>query len=276
MTTEPTPATEAGSTDADATGAPADGPAAAPGQAPAPSTEKLPGAELLALSLDVDDVVAALRLARELRSCFRVAKVGLELYSAAGPDVIGSLSDLGYDVFVDLKMFDIPTTVGRAARVIGSLGASYLTLHARDDAPMLVAGVEGLAEGAQSAGLPDPVALGVTVLTSDAGAPAHVLPRRVALAAEAGCRGIVCAAGDLHDAHQIAPRLVKVVPGIRAAGSATHDQARAATPAEAIAAGADLLVIGRAVTAAEDRMAAAVAIVEEAAAAAAGRGSTGA
>lgn len=229
--------------------------------------DRHPGAEHLALVLDVDDVVGALRLARELRSYFRVAKVGLELYSAAGPDVIGSLADLGYDVFVDLKMFDIPTTVNRAARVIGSLGASYLTLHARDDAPMLRAGVEGLVEGARSAGLADPVALGVTVLTSDHGAPAHVLPRRVALAAECGCRGIVCAASDLHDARQLAPRLLTVVPGIRAAGGPTHDQARTATPTEALEAGADLLVIGRAVTEAEDRVAAALAIAEEAAAA---------
>lgn len=222
-----------------------------------------PGAESLCLVLDTDDLVSALRTARELQPCFRVAKVGLELFAAAGPDAVGSLADLGYDVFVDLKMFDIPTTVRRAARVVGALGASYLTLHARDDAPMLRAGVEGLREGARQAGLPEPTALGVTVLTSDRGAPAHVLPRRVALAVECGCTGIVCAAADLHDARQLAPRLTTVVPGIRPAGSPTHDQARAATPAEAIAAGADLLVIGRAVTEADDPRAAAEAICDE-------------
>lgn len=240
----------------------ADDPIPAP-DPPAPSLGdrgRSPGAERLCLVLDTDDLVAATRLARGLAPWFRVAKVGLELYSAAGPDAVGTLADLGYDVFVDLKMFDIPTTVHRAARVIGSIGASYLTMHARDDAPMLRAGVEGLLEGARGAGLPDPTALAVTVLTSDAGAPAHVLPRRVALAVECGCQGIVCAAGDLHDARQIAPRIVTVVPGIRPAGAAVHDQARPATPEEAVRAGADLLVIGRAVTMADDPPAAAAAI----------------
>jgi orotidine-5'-phosphate decarboxylase len=193
----------------------------------------------LALVLDVDDLVAATRLATTLRPWFGVAKVGLELYAAAGPDAVGAMRDLGYEVFVDLKMHDIPTTVGRAARVVGALGASYLTLHARDDLAMLRAGVDGLAEGAAAAGLPDPCALAVTVLTSDATAPPHILPRRIALAAEAGCGGT----------------------GIRAAGAPTHDQARTATPAEALAAGADLLVIGRTVTHAPDPAAAAAELV---------------
>lgn len=217
----------------------------------------------LALALDADDAVVAGRLATELRPWFGVAKVGLELYSAAGPEIVNRLVNLGYDAFVDLKMFDIPTTVNKAARVIGSLGAAYLTLHARDDAPMLQAGVEGFLDGAAAAGLPEPCALGVTVLTSDPGVPAHILPRRVALAAECGCGGIVCAASDLHGARQIAPRLRTVVPGIRPAGTALDDQARVATPAEALAAGASLLVIGRAVTAADDHAAAAAALVSE-------------
>lgn len=215
----------------------------------------------LALALDTDDAVEALRLAQELRPWFGVAKVGLELFTAAGPDVVARLVDAGFSVFVDLKMFDIPTTVERAARVVGSLGATYLTLHARDDAPMLRAGADGFRDGAERAGLPEPTALAVTVLTSDAGAPAHILPRRIALAVETGCGGIVCAASDLVEARRIAPRLVTVVPGIRQAGDDTHDQARASTAADAFAAGADLLVIGRAVTAAPDRPAAAAALV---------------
>lgn len=219
--------------------------------------------DCLALALDTDDLVEALRLARELRPWFGVAKVGLELFSASGPDAVSRLIDLGYDVFVDLKMFDIPTTVGKAARVVGSLGARYLTLHARDDAAMLRAGVEGFLEGAELAGLEEPVPLAVTVLTSDGTAPPHILPRRVALAAETGCGGIVCAASDLREARQIAPRLVKVVPGIRPAGAPANDQARAATPREALEQGADVLVIGRAVTFAADHRAAAAALVAE-------------
>jgi orotidine-5'-phosphate decarboxylase len=217
----------------------------------------------LALVLDFDDLVPALRLSRELRPYFGVAKVGLELYAAAGPDAIGALAEQGYDVFVDLKLLDIPTTVGKAAKVLGSIGARYLTLHARGDADMLRAGVDGLREGASRAGLPDPYPLAVTVLTSDAGAPPHILPARVALAAETNCGGIVCAAADLQAAGRIAPQLLRVVPGIRPLGSDRHDQARAATPREAIDNGADLLVIGRAVTDAADPVAAAEAIVAE-------------
>jgi orotidine-5'-phosphate decarboxylase len=215
----------------------------------------------LALVLDTDDLVDALRVARELKPWFGVAKVGLELFSAAGPTAVNRLIDAGYDVFVDLKMFDIPTTVEKAARVVGSLGARYLTLHARDDAPMLRVGAEGFREGAARAGLEPPVPLAVTVLTSDRGAPPHILPRRVALAVEAGCGGIVCAASDLRVARQIAPRLVRVVPGIRMSGAAAHDQARPATPREAMDEGADLLVIGRTVTHAPDPAAAAASVV---------------
>ncbi len=214
----------------------------------------------LALALDVDDAVAAARLARQLRPWFGVAKVGLELFSAAGPSVVQLLIDEGYDVFMDLKMADIPTTVNRAARVLGALGASYLTLHAFPGPNVLRAGVEGLLEGAENAGLAPPAALAVTILTSDADAPPHILSKRVAAAVEARCAGVVCSTADVHEAKQLAPRLLAVVPGLRPAGAPVHDQVRAATPAEAIAAGADLLVIGRAVTAAPDREAAAAAL----------------
>jgi orotidine-5'-phosphate decarboxylase len=214
----------------------------------------------LALVLDVDDPVVALRRARELRPWFGVAKVGLELYSAAGPDVISGLTDLGYDVFADLKMHDIPTTVGRAARVIGGLGARYLNFHAQGGVAMLTAGVDGFLAGAAAAGLDPPVALAVTILTSDGDAPPHILGKRVQAALEAGCGGVVCAAGDVREVKQLGPRLVTVVPGIRPVGSDPNDQARAATPESAIASGADVLVIGRAVTHADDPAAAATAI----------------
>jgi orotidine-5'-phosphate decarboxylase len=214
----------------------------------------------LALALDVDDAVAAARLARQLRPWFGVAKVGLELYSAAGPRIVQSLIDDGYDVFADLKMADIPTTVNRAAKVMGALGVSYLTLHAFVGPDVLRAGVEGLAEGAEKAGLEPPAALAVTILTSDRGAPPHILARRLAFAVEARCAGVVCAASDVREVKELAPRMLAVVPGVRPAGTPTHDQLRAATPTEAIAAGADMLVVGRAVTAAPDREAAAAAL----------------
>ena len=217
----------------------------------------------LAIALDVDDLVEALRLARAVQPWCRVAKVGLELYSAVGPDAITAMQDLGFDVFADLKLHDIPTTVGRASRVMGSLGVSYLSMHAHGGAAMLRAGVEGLEEGAVAAEVEPGTAVAITVLTSDNSAPGHIAPRRAALAAEAGCGALVCAAGDLVDVRQLTPRLERIVPGIRPAGTERNDQVRAVTPAAAAAAGAQLLVIGRPVTRSDDPAAAAEAIVEE-------------
>jgi orotidine-5'-phosphate decarboxylase len=215
----------------------------------------------LVLALDTDDLVAALRLAEQLTPWFSVAKVGLELFSAEGPEAVSALVERGWRVFLDVKLHDIPNTVNRAARVLGALGASYLTLHALGGVSMLEAGVEGLAAGASRAGLEPPLALAVTVLTSDGNAPPHILGKRVAMALQAGCGGLVCAAADVREAKRLAPELLAVVPGIRPAGSDAHDQARAATPLEAAEAGADLLVVGRAVTGAPDPLAAAAALV---------------
>ncbi len=223
------------------------------------ANDGLPAAlrEKMALALDVDDLVRANRLARDLKPWFGIAKVGLELYTAAGPDAVGAMIDQGYDVFLDLKLHDIPTTVKKAARVAGALGASYLTMHAHGGAAMMRAGAEGLAEGASNAGLARPVALAITVLTSDDSAPEHIVPHRLRLAVEAGCSGIVCSAKDLKIIGEMAPRIMRVTPGIRAGGEERHDQPNAVTPDVALDAGADILVIGRAVTLAVDPAAAA-------------------
>lgn len=214
----------------------------------------------MALALDVDDLVYANRLARQLSPWFGVAKIGLELYTAAGPDAIGSMIDMGFDVFLDIKLHDIPTTVAKSAAVAGALGVSYLTMHAHGGSVMLRAGVEGLQDGAREAGLAIPTALAITVLTSDADAPEHIVPARLRTAVEAGCGGIVCAASDLKDIRELAPRTLRVVPGIRAEGAERHDQPKAATPKSALDAGANLLVIGRPVTLADDPAAAAAAL----------------
>ena len=221
--------------------------------------------EKLALALDVDDLVAAIRLARQLKDHFGVAKIGLELYSAAGPEAIGAITDLGYRVFLDLKLHDIPSTVERSARVLGALGVSYLTLHAHGGVDMMRAGVSGLAEGATKAGLEVPSSLAITVLTSDDEAPPHIMPKRVVLAAEAGCTGIVCAVSDLTEAHHYAPRLQRVVAGIRLPGDPVDDQRRVASPEDALSGGADLLVVGRSVTRSDDPVAAATRLHELAA-----------
>jgi orotidine-5'-phosphate decarboxylase len=221
------------------------------------------GRERLAVALDMDDLEAALRLARRLRRWFGVAKVGLELFAAAGPEAVAALDAEGYRVFLDLKLHDIPTTVGRAARVIGAMGVAYTTVHTAGGEAMVRAAVEAMGEGASAAGVSGPTVLGVTVLTSDVDAPAQVLRDRAALAAAAGCGGVVCAAADLAEIKRAAPSLLTVVPGIRPAGVAADDQARAGTPGAAIGAGADILVIGRAVTAAADPEGVAVAIADE-------------
>jgi orotidine-5'-phosphate decarboxylase len=217
----------------------------------------------LALALDVDDLVEAVRLARLLRPWFGTAKVGLELFSAAGPEALGAMRSLGYSVFCDVKLHDIPNTVRGAARVLGSIGVDLLTLHAAGGEVMLRAGVEGLAEGAEAAGLAAPRALAVTILTSEGRRPPAVLDERVAAAVESGCAGVVCSAGDVRAVKRLAPRLLAVVPGIRPEGVPAHDQAAPATPRAALDEGADILVIGRAVTAAADPAAAAAALARD-------------
>lgn len=215
----------------------------------------------LALALDVDDLIEAKRLAAALSPYFGTIKVGLELYVAAGPTSVGYFAEAGFDVFCDLKLHDIPNTVERAARVVGSLGARWMTAHTSGGPDMLRAAVEGLAEGAARAEMPAPGVLGVTVLTSDDTATAAELTARCDLAADTGCGGIICAAPDLEVTEPWADRLVRVVPGIRLPGGDTHDQARVASPGDALIEGADLLVIGRMVTAADDPVAAAEGLV---------------
>ncbi len=169
-------------------------------------------------------------------------------------------------MFVDMKLHDIPTTVGRAARVLGALGVNYSTVHTSGGLAMVAAATAGMAEGATSAGLSPPCVLGVTVLTSEADAPADELARRAAIAAAGGCGGVVCAASDLPVVSAAAPGLRRVVPGIRPSHVGNDDQARVATPSSALRAGADLLVIGRAVTGAPDPKAAAGLVHDEVAA----------
>jgi orotidine-5'-phosphate decarboxylase len=210
-----------------------------------------PARQHLALALDVDDLDVAVGLARRLEPWFSVAKVGLELFGAAGPRAVDELAGLGFPVFLDLKLHDIPTTVGRAARALGRRGVRYLTLHTQGGTSMLRAGVDGLAEGAAAVGASPATALGVTVLTSVREPGEGVVAERVLAAIEAGCGGVVCAAEDIGTAKRLAPQLLAVVPGIRPGGTASDDQARAATPQVALRAGADLLVVGRAVTAAD-------------------------
>lgn len=210
----------------------------------------VPTRERLALALDVEDLDTACRLADRLDPWFGIVKVGLELFIAAGPAAVDALARPGRRVFLDLKLHDIPTTVRRAARRAGRLGVGFLTLHAAGGVDMLRAGVEGLAAGAGDGGHPPPVALGVTVLTSEADASAF--PARLRAAVAGGCPGVVCSVAEVAAAKGAAPQVLTVVPGIRLPGGAIHDQSRIGSPAAALEAGADILVVGRAVTGASD------------------------
>lgn len=214
----------------------------------------------LALALDVESEGDALALAQKLTPWFGVAKVGYELYAAAGPAVVEKLRGQNMEVFLDLKLHDIPTTVGRGARVLGRLGVTYLNFHAAGGEAMLRAGVEGLTSGAAEAGHAAPVPLAVTVLTSDEPDP-DLVRSRAATAAAAGCGGVVCAASDIGDIRTVFAAAVTMVPGIRMEGSSVDDQVRVATPVEALASGADVIVLGRTVTAAPDPESAAATLV---------------
>ena len=222
----------------------------------------------LALALDTDDLVEALRLAEELEPWFSVAKVGLELYSAEGPEAVSALVERGWKVFLDLKLHDIPNTVAGAVRSATQAGASLLTIHATGGAAMMSAA----AEAASAPG--SPRLLAVTVLTSmDANelagigitaSPAEQVLRLEKLAQASGIDGMVCSAEEVATLRkETSPNTLLVIPGIRPTGSAIEDQKRIATPARAIHDGASMLVVGRPITRAQDPAQAAQAILEE-------------
>ncbi|HLX78092.1 MAG TPA: orotidine-5'-phosphate decarboxylase [Acidimicrobiales bacterium] len=216
----------------------------------------------LVLALDFGDLDQARRIARSCAPFFATVKVGLELFVAAGPRAVDELRDDGFAVFVDLKLHDIPETVRRAAAEIAELGAAYATVHAQADPQMLEAAALGFAEGSEArAGAPT-IGLGVTALTSE-NADKEVVVGRAEQAKRAGLGGVVCGVGDLYELRANVPGLLTVVPGIRPKGAAHDDQRRVGTPQTAIRSGADLLVIGRAVTRAEDPGRSAEAIATE-------------
>jgi len=213
----------------------------------------------LALPLDVGDLDAALAMAQRVAPWFGIAKVGYELYAEAGPVAFDRLHELGFSVFCDLKLHDIPNTVERGAAALARHGVAFMNAHAAGGLDMLRAFVAGATTGAQNAGLAVPVTLAVTVLTSDPDASAF--DARLETARVAGCAGVVCSGLELGRVR--AAGVSSMVPGIRPAGASLDDQARVMTPGDAITAGADWLVIGRPVTAAADPAAAAAAIAAE-------------
>lgn len=232
----------------------------------------------LVVALDLPSRDALLAAARSLAPEVGVLKLGLEAFIAEGPGLVRNVTAMGARVFLDLKLHDIPNTVGRAAAAAVRTGASILNCHAAGGPAMMQAFGEEARAATAKAGLPRPSLIAVTVLTSldaDAlakiglsGTPREAAVRLALLARESGLDGVVCSPEEVAAIRAACGRdFLLVVPGVRPAGAETGDQKRVATPGDAIRAGADLIVVGRPILAARDPVAAARAIVDEIAAA---------
>lgn len=220
----------------------------------------------IAVALDAPDLNTAAQWAAMVTPHVSTLKVGLELYLRFGPEVVASVrGPRGVDVFLDLKLHDIPATVGGAARSVARVRPDLMTVHA-------AAGTAAIKEAVQA--LPDTMIVAVTVLTSLgdqdlteiglAGPVSDAVLRLASLAVSAGARGLVCSPQEVSAVRaEVGPDITLVTPGVRPAGQASHDQARVATPQEALTAGADLLVIGRPITGAADPGAAAAALAAD-------------
>ena len=239
---------------------------------PAPLPVVVEARDRLIVALDVPTGEQALALVDQLQGCCRWFKVGLELFLSAGSSIIQELRQRGFSVFLDLKFHDIPNTVAAAVRSVSRFGAEFLTVHACGGPAMLQAAAEAAASIPHS-----PRLLAVTVLTSidqsqltATGVPAAPADQALLLAKMAiasGLSGLVCSPEEAAAIRACLPETnlgaVLVTPGIRPAGAGKGDQKRIATPAAALAAGADYLVVGRPITQAQDPAAVATAILEE-------------
>jgi orotidine-5'-phosphate decarboxylase len=217
----------------------------------------------IAVALDAPDLETAARWAGLVTPHVSTVKVGLELYLRYGPEVVASIRGAsGVKIFLDLKLHDIPATVTGAARAVARLRPELLTVHAAGGPEVVRAAVEGA---------PDTTVAAVTVLTSlnqadlerigMLGPMSDAVRRLSALAVESGARGLVCSPQEVAAVRaEVGPDIALITPGVRPAGSSADDQARTATPEEALRAGANLLVIGRPITGAPDPGAAAAAI----------------
>lgn len=229
--------------------------------------------ERIIVALDTD-AHTALALARTLQGKVEWLKVGMTLYYAEGPEIVTRLRDMGFKIFLDLKLHDIPHQVEGAAREISRLGASMFTVHASGGRDMMAAAVKGACESSQECGIDTPDVIAVTVLTSIddavldeigvADSSAAQVERLGQLAKEAGVQGVVCSPLEAASMRALlGPEALVVTPGVRPAGSDAGDQSRIATPRAAVEAGASHLVIGRPITSAEEPGAAVDRIAEE-------------
>ena len=206
----------------------------------------------LIVALDTSDLDEADRLAALLAPHVGMLKVGLELFWAHGPEAVRRVATHGR-IFVDAKLHDIPHTVERAAANIACLGVAMCNVHALGGDAMMRAALEGAKRGADAAGVPMPLVLAVTVLSSQSGEDLASPASLAWEAKEAGLDGVVVSGLDVKDVRDACgDAFCLVVPGIRPAGSNGDDQVRVLTPAAAIERGADHLVVGRPITGADD------------------------
>ncbi len=226
---------------------------------------------IVALDCDAEE---ALALAHSLRGRVSWLKVGMTLFYAEGPDIVARLRELGFNVFIDLKLHDIPHQVAGAASAIAKLGAGMFTVHASGGEAMMRAAVEASRRTAEEVGELAPAVLAVTVLTSTSGeglaqigvqrTPAEQVSLLGRLAVRAGVDGVVCSPREAAVMRELlGDEAIVVTPGVRPAWSDADDQSRIATPLSALAAGASHLVIGRPITAAPNPAEAADRIIAE-------------
>ena len=207
----------------------------------------------IVVALDYANATDALETARALRGSGCAVKVGKELFTAEGPSILAALNELALPVFLDLKFHDIPNTVAGACRAAAALGAWMINVHASGGSDMMKAAREALGDSATR-----PLLIAVTVLTSldrprlaEVGLdvePAAQVERLARLTHDCGLDGVVCSPQEISVVKRHGAAFLAVTPGVRPPGSAQDDQQRIATPAAAIEAGADYLVIGRPIT----------------------------
>lgn len=222
----------------------------------------------LVVALDYTALAPAVAMAKRLQGLVRTVKVGSVLFTACGPAAIHRLRALGFDVMLDLKFLDIPSTVELSCRAAAHHRVSLLTVHAAGEPAMLKAAVDGVRREAGRLRVRRPSVLGVTVLTSIANGSAKRMTAQVVALAEkaraAGCDGVVASAQEASALRKrFGKRLQIVCPGIRPAQAQVGDQRRVTTPREALRLGADALVIGRPITEAPDPRAAVRRILSE-------------
>ncbi len=229
----------------------------------------------LIVALDVDSAERALGLFESLRETVGMFKVGSQLFTAAGPDVVREIVARGGRIFLDLKFHDIPNTVAAAGVEATRLGVSIFNVHASGGAAMMKRVAAAVSEVAAQEGLAKPKVIAVTLLTSIdkaesaqigiGGEPEQIVSRWAQAAADCGLDGVVASPQEIETIRKAVdhPGFVIITPGIRSANNSNDDQRRVLTAADAIKAGADYLVVGRPINGASDPRAAAVQLVEE-------------